>query len=660
MGLVTYFNGTKKGQTYCGWIDKKANEPITDTGIKAKYETYIVEHTGIRLVELHAHDFAAPNEEEALHEVAITEDLETFEVPLETAADLKREHQDGVVVEEGSDGQAFVQFRAGARLYIPKALRHHHAVGSQMPTGWDPKRFGIPEDIIAQVDPVTLFAIVATSEALLSAGLEDPYELYDHINVADVGNAIGSGAGGQRSLHAMYRQRYVDKSVQKDILAETFVNTTAAWLNMLLLGSSGPIRTPVGACATALESVDTGADLIRSGKAKAVLVGGADTLERRTAQEFANMQATINVDEDAAAGRTPKEASRPMTSTRAGFVQGEGCGVQILTTASLALKMGLPIRAVIALTHTASDQIGRSVPAPGKGLLSIAAEKPAMFPSPLLDMSYRRRQLEHRLRQINETAAMELAWVEDQASATLQDPQVVSEWRTRATQMTDCAIKDAQFALGNDFWRNDASISPLRGALAVWGLTVDDINVASLHGTSTKKNDVNETAVIQQQLQTLGRAKGNVLPCVVQKSLLGHGLGAAGGFALNGCIQIMDKGVVPGNRNADNIDAELRDRDLLFFPSKTYEVNAPIKAFSVTSFGFGQKGAQVIGVHPRYLFANVPEEQYSDYRTRVEQRLAKADQALQKAMYGGNLVQVKEKNVYGSHAMEQALLRRKH
>ena len=78
----------------------------------------------------------------------------------------------------------------------------------------------------------------------------------------------------------MFKRRYLDRQVQKDILAETFVNTTAAWINMLLLGSSGPIRTPVGACATSLESIDTGYDLIVTGKAKAVLVGGTDALER--------------------------------------------------------------------------------------------------------------------------------------------------------------------------------------------------------------------------------------------------------------------------------------------------------------------------------------------------------------------------------------------
>ena len=32
------------------------------------------------------------------------------------------------------------------------------------------------------------------------------------------------------------------------------VNSMPAWINMLLLSSSGPIKTPVGACATAAES----------------------------------------------------------------------------------------------------------------------------------------------------------------------------------------------------------------------------------------------------------------------------------------------------------------------------------------------------------------------------------------------------------------------
>ena len=49
-----------------------------------------------------------------------------------------------------------------------------------------------------------------------------------------------------------------------------------AWVNMLLLSSSGPIKTPVGACATAAESVDIGVETILSGKARVIVTGGYD------------------------------------------------------------------------------------------------------------------------------------------------------------------------------------------------------------------------------------------------------------------------------------------------------------------------------------------------------------------------------------------------
>ncbi|KAH6651498.1 hypothetical protein BKA67DRAFT_330604 [Truncatella angustata] len=672
MGLVQYHNGPLQGKDYCGWIDSKNKSIITDAEVKSKFEDYIIEHTGIRVIESQEHDLTSPDKEQVLHEVMITEDLEPFEVSFETAEDFKREHGEKVVVAETADGQFSVSLKAGTTLMIPKAVTFKNALGAQMPSGWDPRIYGIPDDIISQVDPVTLYALVSTVEAFLSAGITDPYELYDHIHVSDLGNAVGASLGGLKSLHEMFKRRFLDRQVQKDILAETFVNTTAAWINMLLVGSSGPIRTPVGACATALESVDTGYDLIVGGKAKAVLVGGTDALERDIAQEFANMQATINAEKDAAAGRTPKEASRPTTSTRGGFVEGEGCGIQLLTTARLALDMGLPIRGIIALTHTASDKIGRSVPAPGKGVLTIATEKRGKFTSPMLDIAHRRRHLSHRLHQIEEKRDMELAWLHDRLNSmrsrrssvdtVVADSTSGDEYAEQCRHDIEAdaqrAFKEAQNTYGNEFWKHDDSISPLRGALAVWGLTIDDLSVASLHGTSTKKNDTNETAVIQSQLSFLGRTQGNVLPCVLQKSLLGHGKGAAGAFAVNGCLQMLNTGLIPGNRNADNIDSELQSRDLLFFPSQTYNMPTGIKAFSVTSFGFGQKGAQVIGVNAKYLFATITEKEYEAYKSKVVARQARATRVLQEAIYGGKLVQLKDKSVYEDDKLEETLLNR--
>jgi fatty acid synthase subunit alpha len=683
MGLIKYHSGLINGKEYCGWVDVETKSPIADGEVKAKYGEHITQHSGIRIVEQQGRDLTSPDKEPRLHEVAIAEDLDPFEVSAEVAEELKREHGANVVVTETEGGQCSVILKAGATLWIPKATNSKSTVGAQVPTGWDPKRYGISDDIINQVDRVTLFALVATVEAFLSAGLTDPYELYKHIHLSELGNAVGASLGGLQSLDSMYKRRFMDRQVQSDILAETFVNTTAAWINMLLLGSSGPLRTPVGACATSLESLDTGYDMIVNGRVKAVLVGGTDSLEREIAQEFANMGATIDAGKNAAAGRTPKEASRPATTTRGGFVEAEGCGVQLLTTARLAIDMGLPIRGVVALTHMASDGIGRSVPSPGKGILTIATEKRNAgmpgFESPLLDINHRRARLALRLRQIDEKREAELfrlhEWLLQQqhekpqpstapssdtaaARPKLSPAEYAQRCRAEITNDAARARRDAQNMYGNQFWKHDDSISPLRGALAVWGLTVDDLSVASLHGTSTKLNDINETAVVQAQLAFLGRTQGNALPCCLQKGLVGHGKGAAGAFAVNSCLQMVATGLVPGNRNADDIDAALEGHDLLFFPSRTYRSPVGVKAFSVTSFGFGQKGAQVIGVNPRYLFATLSRAEYEGYRGKVVEREVAADRALQEGIYGGKLVQVKDNNLYEKAGLEKAMLYR--
>lgn len=74
-------------------------------------------------------------------------------------------------------------------------------------------------------------------------------------------------------------------------------------------------------------------------------------------------------------------------------------------------------------------------------------------------------------------------------------------------------------------------------------------------------------------------------------------------------------GIVPGNHNADNIDAAFREMDDILYLDRKLEIGCSnMKAFSLTSFGFGQKGAQVIGVHPRYLFATLDLSAYEDYK----------------------------------------------
>ncbi|KAL4868936.1 hypothetical protein BDV12DRAFT_168631 [Aspergillus spectabilis] len=663
MGLIKHHNGPIKGKAYSGWVDGKTGDPVDDKDVKPKYEKFILEHSGIRLIEPELFKGYDPKKKQMLQEIVIEENLEPFEASKETAEEFKREHGDKVEIFEVPDsGEFTVRLKKGATLLIPKALQFDRLVAGQIPTGWDAKRYGIPDDIIEQVDPVTLFVLVCTAETMLSAGVTDPYEFYKYVHLSEVGNCIGSGIGGTHALRGMYKDRYLDKPLQKDILQESFINTMSAWVNMLLLSSTGPIKTPVGACATAVESVDIGYETIVEGKARVCFVGGFDDFQEEGSYEFANMKATSNAEDEFAHGRTPQEMSRPTTTTRAGFMESQGCGMQLIMSAQLALDMGVPIYGIIALTTTATDKIGRSVPAPGQGVLTTARENPGKFPSPLLDIKYRRRQLELRKKQIREWQESELLYLQEEAEAMkAQGPEsfnVTEYMQERAQHINREAVrqeKDAQFSLGNNFWKQDSRIAPLRGALATWDLTVDDIDVASFHGTSTVANDKNESDVICQQMKHLGRKKGNALLGIFQKYLTGHPKGAAGAWMFNGCLQVLDSGLVPGNRNADNVDKVMEKFDYIVYPSRSIQTDG-IKAFSVTSFGFGQKGAQVIGIHPKYLYATLDRAQFDAYKAKVETRQKKAYRFFHNGLVNNSIFVAKDKAPYEDELQSKVFL----
>ena len=662
MGLIKNHNGLLKGKSYSGWVDAKSGEPVADKEVKAKYEKYILEHSGIRLIEPELFDGYDPNKKQLLQELVIEEDLDPFEASKETAEEFRREHGDKVEIFEITDsGEYTVRVRKGATLLIPKALKFDRLVAGQIPTGWDAKKYGIPDDIIQQVDPVTLYVLVCTVESLLTSGITDPYEFYKYVHISEVGNCIGSGIGGTHALRGMYKDRYLDRPLRKDILQESFINTMSAWVNMLLISSTGPIKTPVGACATAVESIDIGYETIVEGKARVCFVGGFDDFQEEGSYEFANMKATSNTVDEFAHGRTPREMSRPTTTTRNGFMESQGCGVQVIMNAKLALDMGVPIYGVLGFTATATDKVGRSVPAPGQGVLTTAREQPSKFPSPLLDIKYRKRQLDLRRKQIKQWQEAELMYLQEELAAmkaqcgTFNESEYMQERAEHIGREARRQEKDAMNSLGNNFWKQDPQIAPLRGALATWGLTIDDLGVASFHGTSTVANDKNESDVICQQMKHLGRKKGNALLGIFQKYLTGHPKGAAGAWMFNGCLQVLNSGLVPGNRNADNVDKLMEKFDYIVYPSHSIQTDG-IKAFSVTSFGFGQKGAQAIGIHPKYLYATLEHAQYQTYKQKVEARQKRAYRYFHNGLINNSLFVAKTHSPYADDQQSQVFL----
>ncbi|KAJ2999622.1 3-oxoacyl-[acyl-carrier-protein] synthase [Globomyces sp. JEL0801] len=651
MGYIKFFSGRlKDGKSYIGWIELESGKPISDSDIKVKYEKVILEHTGIRLIEPELFGGYNPNKKEFLHEVILDHDLEPFETAQEEALQFKLKHGDkcDIWCSTESDGQWFAKLKKGASLLIPKAMKFNRLVAGQIPTGWDAKRYGIPQDIIDQVDPCTLWSLVSTAEALASAGITDPYELFKYVHVSEVGTALGSGLGGVRALRGIFNGRKMGEDIQKDILQESFINTTAGWINLLLLSASGPVKIPVGACATALQSLEIGVDTIVTGKAKVMVCGGFDDFSEEGSAEFANMKATSNSETEFAQGRSPTEMSRPTTSSRAGFMESQGAGVQILMQAKLAIEMGVPIYGIVGLTNTAMDKEGRSVPAPGQGILTTAREVSSPTLSPRLDLNYRRRQLEFRRRQIGEWLSHEHQLVEEEAMR-LEDRSKVEQYvKDKLDILKLEAARQESEALntwGVGFYKNDPSIAPLRGALASFGLDIDDVGVVSFHGTSTKANDKNESDVCNKQFRHLGRSAGNGCPVIAQKWLTGHPKGAAAAWMTNGLIQTMLSGLVPGNRNADNISPELEKFDHIFYPSRSIQTDG-IKAGILKSFGFGQVGGEALLIHPEYLLSSLTEKAYAEYQTKNHQRWQSSYRLLHDAMVHENLVKLKDAAPY--------------
>lgn len=244
-----------------------------------------------------------------------------------------------------------------------------------------------------------------------------------------------------------------------------------------------------------------------------MISGGFDDFSEEGSFEFANMKATSNAVTEFAMGREPNEMSRPTTSTRAGFMEAQGSGVSILMTASTAIQMGASIRGIVAFTSTSTDKAGRSIPAPGRGVLTIARELTPSTPLPLLDINYRSRQLAFRRRQIAQWAENEREILAEEAEAKEHTGDSKDWVAGRLAHIEEEAHRQEKDAIATYGMLQgaDPRIAPLRRALAVWGLTANDVGVISIHGTSTKANVSPASSLRGALLTLMNRIKTNLM-----------------------------------------------------------------------------------------------------------------------------------------------------
>jgi len=114
------------------------------------------------------------------------------------------------------------------------------------------------------------------------------------------------------------------------------------------------------------------------------------------------------------------------------------------------------------------------------------------------------------------------------------------------------------------------------------GVTPEEIDYISAHGTSTKLNDSSETYAIKK---TFGEQAYRI-PISATKSMIGHPFGAAGALESVACLESMRHGIIHPTINYEHPDPEC---DLDYVPNEARR--ADIRVALKNSFGFGGQNA---------------------------------------------------------------------
>ncbi|PKW28238.1 beta-ketoacyl-ACP synthase II [Phycicoccus duodecadis] len=206
---------------------------------------------------------------------------------------------------------------------------------------------------IRRMDPSAQYAVIASLAAMEDAGSPE-------VDPERLGVAIGTGIGGVWTLLDQW-DNLREKGVRRvfPLAVPMLMPNTSAGNVSLLLGARAGAHTTVSACASGAESMGTGYDMIRGGRADMVVAGGTECATHPICfAGFSQMQALSTRNDD------PTAASRPYDTGRDGFVMGEGAAVMVLEEYEHAKARGARIYAEFASIGMSADAHHITAPEP--------------------------------------------------------------------------------------------------------------------------------------------------------------------------------------------------------------------------------------------------------------------------------------------------------
>lgn len=228
-----------------------------------------------------------------------------------------------------------------------------------------------------KLDQFSQYAMVSATEAMVDSGLMDANPNLDRIGVI-----WGSGIGGLKTFQDEAQNFFAGDGTPKfnPFFIPKMISDIASGHISIKYGLRGPNYVTVSACASSTNAIIDAFNLIRLGKADAIVTGGSEAAVNEMGMGGFNALKALSTRND-----SPETASRPFDLDRDGFVLGEGAGALILEEYNHAIKRGAKIYAEIAGGGMSGDAYHMTAPHPegigARNVMIAALEDAEMNPS---------------------------------------------------------------------------------------------------------------------------------------------------------------------------------------------------------------------------------------------------------------------------------------
>ena len=220
---------------------------------------------------------------------------------------------------------------------------------------FDPEQYFERKEV-RKLDPFSVYALVASNEALQMSGL-DAGGFDSH----RAGVMLGCGIGGITTLlaeHVVLRNRGA-RRISPFFVTKLIANIAGGQI-AIKWDLQGSNQTVNSACASATDAIGLALRVIQSGTADIMVAGGTEaSIRDLPLAGFSKIRALCNTADP------PQSASRPFDKDRSGFIMGEGAGIIILETEEHAKSRGATILGELAGYGSTNDAFHVTQPSEG-------------------------------------------------------------------------------------------------------------------------------------------------------------------------------------------------------------------------------------------------------------------------------------------------------